>query len=98
VSEAAAYHFDDGAAAFVYQHQVVADLKASHWDRGSFVRCCTVCDRAMINLPGLTWQLRVTGGLRHGRTMPSTIKVLTVSLATFLVALPAMILLYKWLT
>jgi hypothetical protein len=31
-------------------------------------------------------------------TMPSTIKVLTVSIATFLVALPAMILLYKWLT
>jgi hypothetical protein len=30
-------------------------------------------------------------------TMPSTMKVLNVSLATFLVALPAMILLYRWL-
>lgn len=39
----------------------VADLKASRWDRGSFVTSCTVCDRAMIKLPGLTWQLRVAG-------------------------------------
>jgi hypothetical protein len=29
-------------------------------------------------------------------TMPSRIKVLNVSLATFLVALPAMILVYRW--
>jgi hypothetical protein len=38
----------------------VADLKTSHWDRGSFVSCCTVCGRAMVKLPGLTWQLRTT--------------------------------------
>lgn len=36
----------------------VADLKWSHWERGSFVSRCTVCDRPMIKLPGLTWQLR----------------------------------------
>jgi hypothetical protein len=40
----------------------VADLEASHWDRGSFVTRCTICDRAMIKLPGLTWQLRKTAG------------------------------------
>ena len=40
----------------------VADLKARHWDRGSFVSRCTVCDRAMIKLPGLAWQLRVAEG------------------------------------
>lgn len=34
------------------------DLKSSHWDRGHFVSCCTVCGQAMIKLPGLTWQLR----------------------------------------
>jgi hypothetical protein len=39
----------------------VADLKASHWERGSFVSSCTVCGRAMIKLPGLTWQLRTAG-------------------------------------
>jgi hypothetical protein len=36
----------------------VADLKTSHWDRGSFVSRCTVCERPMIKLPGLSWQLR----------------------------------------
>ena len=36
-----------------------ADLRASHWDRGSFVSRCTTCGRAMIKLPGLTWQLRI---------------------------------------
>jgi hypothetical protein len=35
-----------------------ADLKTSHWEKGSFVSRCTVCDRAMIKLPGLAWQLR----------------------------------------
>ena len=35
-----------------------ADLKASHWDQGSFVSRCTECGRAMEKLPGLTWQLR----------------------------------------
>jgi hypothetical protein len=35
-----------------------ADHKASHWDRGSFVSHCTVCERPMIKLPGLSWQLR----------------------------------------
>ena len=39
----------------------VADLKASHWDRGSFVSRCTVCERPMIKLPGLAWQLRTAG-------------------------------------
>ena len=34
------------------------DLKSSHWDRGQFVSSCTICGRAMIKLPGLTWQLR----------------------------------------
>ena len=36
----------------------VADTKRSHWERGSFVTQCTVCDRAMIKLPGLDWQVR----------------------------------------
>jgi len=36
----------------------VADHGASHWDRGNFVSRCTVCDRAMVKLPGLAWQLR----------------------------------------
>jgi hypothetical protein len=35
----------------------VPDLKGSHWDQGRFVSRCTVCDRPMIKLPGLTWQL-----------------------------------------
>jgi hypothetical protein len=35
-----------------------ADLKSSHWDRGSFVSNCTICGRDMIKLPGLSWQLR----------------------------------------
>jgi len=39
-----------------------ADTEASRWDRGSFVSRCTVCDRAMIKLPGLAWQLRGTAG------------------------------------
>jgi len=39
----------------------VADLKASHWERGSFVSSCTVCGREMIKLPGLTWQIRAAG-------------------------------------
>ncbi|HYE27690.1 MAG TPA: hypothetical protein VEA61_05595 [Allosphingosinicella sp.] len=34
------------------------DLESSHWDRGHFVSCCTICGRAMIKLPGLAWQLR----------------------------------------
>ena len=38
----------------------VANLKTSHWDRGSFVSSCTVCGRAMIKLPGLSWQLRAS--------------------------------------
>jgi hypothetical protein len=40
----------------------VADLQSSHWDRGAFVSQCTVCGRAMVKLPGLTWQLRAAGG------------------------------------
>lgn len=36
----------------------VADLKWSHWDRGSFVSRCTLCGQAMIKLPGLDWQLQ----------------------------------------
>ena len=36
----------------------VADLTASHWDRGHFVTCCTLCGREMIKLPGLNWRLR----------------------------------------
>lgn len=35
-----------------------ADLKASHWEQGSFVSRCTVCDLPMIKLPGLAWRLR----------------------------------------
>lgn len=35
-----------------------ADLKSSHWERGSFVSNCTACGRPMIKLPGLSWQLR----------------------------------------
>ena len=35
----------------------VADLKTSHWEQGRFVSRCTVCDRAMVKLPGLDWQL-----------------------------------------
>ena len=38
------------------------DHQASHWDRGSFVSRCTVCGRAMIKLPGLTWKLRMAEG------------------------------------
>lgn len=40
----------------------VVNVKASRWDRGSFVSECTVCLRPMIKLPGLTWQLRTTAG------------------------------------
>ena len=40
----------------------VADLEASRWDRGRFVSRCTVCDRAMIKPPGLTWQLHTAEG------------------------------------
>jgi len=40
----------------------VADSQASRWDRGNFVSTCTVCDRAMIKLPGLAWQLRPAVG------------------------------------
>jgi hypothetical protein len=36
----------------------VADTRTSHWERGSFVSRCTVCDLPMIKLPGLDWQLR----------------------------------------
>ena len=39
-----------------------ADLKSSHWEKGSFVSRCTVCDAAMIKLPGLAWQLRPAVG------------------------------------
>lgn len=35
-----------------------ADLRTSHWEKGSFVSRCTVCDAAMIKLPGLAWKLR----------------------------------------
>ena len=35
-----------------------ADTEAGHWDRGRYVSRCIVCGRAMIKLPGLTWQLR----------------------------------------
>lgn len=34
----------------------MADLKASHWDRGRFVSHCTVCGSEMVKLPGLPWQ------------------------------------------
>jgi hypothetical protein len=40
----------------------VADLKTSHWERGSFVSRCTVCDLPMIKLPGLAWRLRSAEG------------------------------------
>ena len=36
----------------------VADTKDSHWDGGYFVTRCTLCDRAMVKLPGLPWKLR----------------------------------------
>jgi hypothetical protein len=36
----------------------VPDYVASHWDRGKFVTRCTVCDAAMIKLPGLEWKVR----------------------------------------
>lgn len=39
-----------------------ADTQSSHWERGSFVSRCTVCDAAMIKLPGLAWQLRPAVG------------------------------------
>ena len=39
----------------------VADLRASHWDRGQFVSTCTQCGAGMIKLPGLDWQLRTAG-------------------------------------
>lgn len=35
-----------------------ANLKTSHWDGGDFVSRCIVCDREMIKLPGLRWQMR----------------------------------------
>ena len=34
------------------------DHVASRWDRGNFVTRCTVCQAAMIKLPGLAWKLR----------------------------------------
>jgi hypothetical protein len=34
------------------------DHVASRWDRGKFVTSCTVCDAAMIKLPGTGWQAR----------------------------------------
>ena len=34
------------------------DHESSHWDRGNFVSRCATCGRAMIKLPGLSWQLR----------------------------------------
>jgi hypothetical protein len=34
------------------------DHVASRWDCGHFVTRCTVCGKAMIKLPGMTWQLR----------------------------------------
>jgi hypothetical protein len=40
----------------------VADTKASHWEKGSFVTRCTICDAAMIKLPGLAWRLRPAAG------------------------------------
>ncbi|HYJ83654.1 MAG TPA: hypothetical protein VEW26_12540 [Allosphingosinicella sp.] len=40
----------------------VADTKASHWDKGSFVSRCTVCDAAMVKLPGLDWRLLAAAG------------------------------------
>lgn len=36
----------------------VADPDGNRWEQGSFVSSCTVCGRAMIKLPGLSWQLR----------------------------------------
>lgn len=36
----------------------VANLKTSHWNRGSFVSTCTSCGREMIKIPGFLWQLR----------------------------------------
>jgi hypothetical protein len=36
----------------------IADLRHSHWERGSFVTRCTVCAAPMIKLPGLDWRLR----------------------------------------
>lgn len=39
----------------------VPDLKTSHWDKGRFVTRCVICDRAMIKLGGLTWQLQTNG-------------------------------------
>ena len=36
----------------------VADLKGSHWECGHFVTRCTLCEREMIKLPGLPWQVR----------------------------------------
>ncbi|HEX9965865.1 MAG TPA: hypothetical protein VGB04_12895 [Allosphingosinicella sp.] len=39
-----------------------ADLRASHWEKGSFVSRCTICALPMIKLPGLAWQLRAAVG------------------------------------
>jgi hypothetical protein len=40
----------------------VADTTTSHWEKGSFVSRCTVCDLPMIKLPGLAWRLRPAVG------------------------------------
>jgi hypothetical protein len=38
------------------------DHAASHWDKGHFVSACTVCGKAMVKLPGLSWRLRGSAG------------------------------------
>ncbi|HYD13017.1 MAG TPA: hypothetical protein VEC11_09230 [Allosphingosinicella sp.] len=34
------------------------DLRGSHWEGGRFVTRCTICGKAMVKLPGLSWKLK----------------------------------------
>lgn len=34
------------------------DLKHSRWQYGRFVTSCTICERAMVKLPGQPWRLK----------------------------------------
>jgi hypothetical protein len=36
----------------------IPDLETSRWDQGRFVTRCVKCDREMIKLSGLGWQLQ----------------------------------------
>jgi hypothetical protein len=49
----------------------------------------------MIKLPGFPWQLRTASG-DMGKTLFSDSMMLNYALVAFLVALPTMVLLYKW--